>query len=45
MIYLSILPEMLQLIGGIITIVGVIVLTWGKIKYRRNNRATKKAGT
>lgn len=45
MIYLSILPEMLQLIGGIITIVGVIVLTWGKIKYRRNIRATKKAGT
>lgn len=43
MIYLSILPEMLQLIGGIITIIGVIVLTWGKIKYRRKIRADKKA--
>ena len=39
MIYLSILPEMLQLIGGIITIVGVIVMTWGKMRYH------KKAGT
>lgn len=39
MIYLSILPEMLQVIGGIITIAGVIVMTWGKM---RNN---KKAGT
>jgi drug/metabolite transporter (DMT)-like permease len=39
MIYLSILPEMLQLIGGLITIAGVIVLTWGKIKYK------KKPGT
>jgi uncharacterized membrane protein len=38
-IYLSILPEILQLIGGLITIVGVIVLTWGKMKYK------KKAGT
>lgn len=38
MIYLSILPEMLQLIGGIITIAGVIVLTWGKMRH-------KKAGT
>ncbi len=39
MIYLSILPEMLQVIGGIITIAGVIILTWGKM------RNTKKAGT
>jgi len=40
MIYLSILPEMLQLTGGIITIVGVIVMTWGKMRFK-----TKKAGT
>ncbi len=32
MIYLTILPEMLQLIGGLITIVGVVVLTWGKMR-------------
>ena len=38
MIYLSILPEMLQLIGGLVTIVGVIVMTWGKMKFK------KKAG-
>ena len=35
MIYLSILPEMLQLIGGLVTIVGVIVMTWGKMKYKK----------
>ena len=40
MIYLSILPEMLQLTGGIITIAGVIVMTWGKMRFKR-----KKAGT
>lgn len=34
MIYLSILPEMLQVIGGVITIVGVIVMTWGKMKFK-----------
>jgi drug/metabolite transporter (DMT)-like permease len=45
MIYLSILPEMLQLIGGLITIIGVIVLTWGKIRYRRNLNDVKKAET
>jgi uncharacterized membrane protein len=39
LVYLSILPEMLQLTGGLITIVGVIVMTWGKMRYR------KKAGT
>jgi len=35
MIYLSILPELLQLIGGLITIVGVIVMTWGKMKFKK----------
>jgi drug/metabolite transporter (DMT)-like permease len=35
MIYLSILPEVLQLIGGLTTIFGVIVMTWGKMKYRK----------
>lgn len=39
-IYLSILPELLQLIGGLITIAGVIILTWGKMR-----RTPKKAGT
>ena len=38
MIYLSILPEMLQLIGGIITILGVIVMTWGKMRIQGNRR-------
>jgi drug/metabolite transporter (DMT)-like permease len=38
MIYLSLLPDMLQLSGGLITIAGVVVMTWGKMKYR------KKAG-
>ena len=35
MIYLSILPEMLQLTGGLITIAGVIIMTWGKIRYNK----------
>ena len=35
MIYLSLLPEMLQLVGGLITIAGVIVMTWGKMKYKK----------
>ena len=39
MLYLSILPETLQLIGGLITISGVIIMTWGKMRYK------KKAGT
>jgi hypothetical protein len=39
MIYLSILPQMLQLTGGLITIAGVIIMTWGKM------RSNKKAGT
>lgn len=34
-IYLSILPEVLQLVGGIITIIGVIVMTWGKMRYKK----------
>jgi drug/metabolite transporter (DMT)-like permease len=47
MIYLSILPELLQLIGGVITIAGVIVMTWGKMKIKpvRNGHPYKKAGT
>jgi len=40
MIYLSILPQMLQLIGGLITIAGVIIMTWGKMRQNK-----KKAGT
>ncbi len=39
MIYLSILPETMQLIGGLVTIAGVVIMTWGKIRY------TSKAGT
>jgi len=42
MIYLSILPEMLQLIGGLITILGVIVLTWGKMRQRKKGGNLKK---
>ena len=38
MIYLSILPEMLQLVGGVITIVGVIIMTWGKMNYKKKAR-------
>ncbi len=40
MIYLSILPTSLQIIGGSITIVGVIIMTWGKIRMHN-----KKAGS
>jgi drug/metabolite transporter (DMT)-like permease len=40
MIYLSILPEMLQLVGGLITIVGVIIMTWGKMKFKRKKAET-----
>ena len=42
MIYLSILPETLQLIGGLITILGVIVLIWGKMRYQPPAGRTKK---
>ena len=38
MIYLSILPERLQLIGGLITIVGVIIMTWGKMRQNKKAR-------
>jgi drug/metabolite transporter (DMT)-like permease len=38
MIYLSILPTTLQLIGGIITILGVVIMIWGKMKFSRKNR-------
>jgi drug/metabolite transporter (DMT)-like permease len=41
MIYLSIVPELLQLIGGIITILGVIVMTWGKMKFSSYGRLKK----
>lgn len=34
MIYLSIMPQTIQLIGGLVTIIGVIVMTWGKIRKR-----------
>jgi len=30
MIYLSIVPEILQLTGELITLAGVIIMTWGK---------------
>jgi drug/metabolite transporter (DMT)-like permease len=40
MMYLSILPQMLQLVGGLITILGVIIMTWGKMHHNK-----KKAGT
>ena len=35
MVYLSILPTWLQIVGGIISIAGVIVMTWGKMKLRK----------
>lgn len=34
MIYLSILPSSLQIAGGVITIAGVIIMTWGKIRKK-----------
>jgi len=37
MIYLSILPTSLQVIGGAITILGVIIMTWGKIRMKKSN--------
>lgn len=33
-IYLAIIPTNLQIIGGSITIVGVIIMTWGKIRIK-----------
>jgi drug/metabolite transporter (DMT)-like permease len=44
MIYLSLLPQTLQLIGGLITIVGVIIMTWGKIRFKSSHSSKKKAG-
>jgi drug/metabolite transporter (DMT)-like permease len=35
MIYLSIMPELHQVTGGLITIAGVIVMTWGKMRYKK----------
>ncbi|MEX0981610.1 MAG: DMT family transporter [Bacteroidales bacterium] len=35
MIYLSILPTYLQVFGGIVTIFGVIILSWGKIRKKK----------
>lgn len=39
MMYLSIAPTSMQVIGGMITIFGVVIISWGKI------RKTKKSGT
>lgn len=39
MIYLSILPTALQVAGGIITIIGVVVMTWGKMKIKKEARS------
>jgi len=38
MIYLQILPAWLQLIGGLITIGGVVIMTWGKMREGRPSR-------
>ena len=38
MIYLSILPTNLQIIGGTITIAGVIIMTWGKIRMKEHKK-------
>jgi drug/metabolite transporter (DMT)-like permease len=37
-IYLSILPQKMQIIGGIVTIMGVIIIATGKIKWPQNQR-------
>jgi len=39
LIYLSILPTYLQVSGGLITIVGVVVMTWGKMKFNTIKKA------
>ncbi len=36
MIYLSIMPTALQITGGTITIIGVFVMTWGKIRLKNS---------
>ena len=38
LIYLSILPSYLQITGGLITILGVIIMTWGKMKYNTKKK-------
>jgi drug/metabolite transporter (DMT)-like permease len=38
MIYLSILPTSMQVIGGTITIIGVIIISWGKIRNKKNKK-------
>lgn len=35
MIYLSILPTAMQVTGGIVTILGVTIMTWGKIRKQK----------
>lgn len=35
MIYLAIAPTSLQVTGGIITIAGVIIMTWGKVRLKK----------
>ncbi len=42
MIYLSIVPTAFQVIGGTITIAGVIIMTWGKIRTRKSPKVIKK---
>ena len=36
MIYLSIVPTSMQVIGGTITILGVIIMTWGKMRIKKS---------
>ena len=45
MIYLSILPEPIQLTGGLITILGVIVMIWGKMKYKQKRAGNRRSPT
>ncbi|MFC2090565.1 DMT family transporter [Bacteroidota bacterium] len=39
MIYLSIMPTQVQIIGGTITIIGVIIMTWGKIRVKKKSNS------
>ena len=43
MLYLSIMPTGIQIIGGSITIIGVAIISWGKIR-KRKAPATSKSG-
>jgi drug/metabolite transporter (DMT)-like permease len=45
MIYLSILPEPLQLTGGLITILGVMIMIWGKMKYKQKRAGNRRSPT